>query len=195
MIRRLRHLRADQQGTTLVEFAFVAPVFLLMLMGIFDLGHGIYIRAVLDGALQQAGRNSGLESGPENLAKIDQYVSDQVLALVPGGEMEFDRKNYWEFGDVGEAEDFIDANDNGVYDDDECFYDANDNDLWDDRGKAGQGSAKDVVLYTATVNYDHLFPLWRFLGGTQDTSITASTTLRNQPFGSQPGRKVEYMCP
>ena len=189
-----RTLQSSEDGATLVEFALIAPVFFMLLMGIFDIGHGVYIRAVLEGALQEAGRDAGLENAPDNLTEIDDYVRSQVGSVV-NGEFEFTRQNYWEFGDVGQEEEYDDTNKNGVYDDDECFYDGNDNDRWDDRGKAGLGGAKDVVLYTVTVTYNHLFPLWSFIGGNKEGSVTASTTLRNQPFGSQALRTIEHICP
>lgn len=195
MSRLLRKLRSSKDGATLVEFGFVAPVFFMMLMGIFDIAHGVYIRSVLEGALQAAGRNAGLESGPDNVADIDTYVEDQVKNVIPSGELTFKRLNYWEFGDVGEEEDYIDSNNNEEYDDNECFFDGNDNAKWDDRGQAGVGGAKDIVLYTVEVNYDHLFPLWKFLGRSQEGTIAASTTLRNQPYATQGTRTVTKICP
>ena len=195
MIRSLRDLRLSRDGATLVEFGFVAPVFFMMLMGIFDIAHGVYIRSVLEGALQSAGRNAGLESGPTTVDEIDAYVEKQVKNVIPAGELTFKRLNYWEFGDVGEEEDYIDSNNNEEYDDNECCFDGYENGKWDDRGQAGIGGAKDIVLYTVDVKYDHLFPLWRFLGGNQKSTITASTTLRNQPYATQGTRTVTKICP
>lgn len=192
----LRRLAASNDGATLVEFAFVAPVFLLLLMGTFDVGHMVYIRATLQGALQDAARDAGLESGAGNIGAIDTYVSDQVKSVVPSGELSFQRRNYKEFGDVGQPEDFTDKNGNDAYDSNECFFDENGNGSWDaDKGKDGLGGAKDVALYTVTVSYDRLFPFWRMVGAEQEASITGSTTLRNQPFGSQDDRGIKQICP
>ncbi len=192
----LRRFTVAQEGATLVEFAIVAPVFLLLLTGVFDIGHDVYVRAVTQGALQDAGRDAGLESGSLNLSTIDTYVEDQVKSVVPGAEFTYERRNYQEFGDVGEPEDFTDSNDNGVYDDDECFIDSNGNEAWDsDKGKSGLGGANDIVLYTVTVSYDRLFPFWHLAGGERSAEVKASTTLRNQPFGTQAERPSVQICP
>jgi Flp pilus assembly protein TadG len=43
----LQGLRHDREGVSLVEFAFVGPVLILMLMGLFDIAHTQYTSAVL----------------------------------------------------------------------------------------------------------------------------------------------------
>jgi len=48
---RKRHGHHDSQGQTLVEFALVLPVFILLFMGIFDLARVVYVfNAVSDAA-------------------------------------------------------------------------------------------------------------------------------------------------
>ena len=201
MMRRItptafRQLAADTRAVAAVEFAIVAPTFLLLLFGIFDAGQGIYVRSTLQGALQDAGRDAGLESGTAQKDLIDQYVQEQVSPLVPNAQFTVTRQNYQTFSDVGRPEDFVDANDNGVYDDDECFTDENGNLTWDDDvGKSGIGGANDVVLYTVTVTYDRSFPLWKLLGQSEQTTLSASTTLRNQPYGTQGVRAKKSICP
>ena len=195
-LSRLRLVAGEDRGATIAEFAIVAPVFFLLLFGIFDIGHSIYTQSVLQGAVQDAGRDAGLESGGESVSEIDQYVRDQVAPLTPNGEFSFERANYLTFSDVGRPEDFVDSNDNELYDDDECFTDENGNELWDDDvGAAGLGGADDVVLYTVTVEYDRVFPLWALVGFDPVNSVSATTTLRNQPFGTQAGRTSVQVCP
>ena len=189
-------LAADARGATLPEFAIIAPTFLMLLFGIFDVGHAAYVQAVLQGAVQDAGRDAGLESGKLNLGDIDQYVEDQIKPLAGGALFDFKRTNYRSFTDVGRPEDFTDANDNDIYDEGECFIDANSNEQWDaDVGAGGLGGANDVVLYTVKVTYDRIFPLWKFIGQSSETSVSASTTLRNQPFGPQAARPAKQVCP
>lgn len=196
IIRCAGQIRQRCEGVTAVEFALVAPIFLMMLLGTFDFGHAVYSRAILQGAVQNAGRDSGLESGAGSLGDIDALVLRQVQHVVPKGAILTSRRNYQNFDDVGKPEDFIDANGNGQYDADECFTDINDNDQWDaDRGVAGLGGADDVVLYTATLSYNRITPLWNMLGGSDKATISASTTLRNQPFGDQALREETQICP
>jgi Flp pilus assembly protein TadG len=184
----LRNLARDAQGATIVEFAIVAPVLLLMLMGFFDLAHTAYARSVLQGAMQMAARNSTLESGLTSQSTIDDYVEDQLKFVVGNGaSFSSDRKSYSDFSKVGTAERYTDtAPANGKYDLGECFEDVNGNGKWDsDLGKAGQGGAQDAVLYTMTVTYNRLFPMAALLGWSSQQSISASTVLRNQPYGNQ----------
>ena len=196
MMRHLHRLRQNSEGATIVEFAIVAPVFLLLLIGSFDLGHTLYVRSALQGALQDAGRGSGLEGGVDNQQAIDDYVAAQVMAVAPKARLTFDRRNYAEFSDVGTPEDFVDANNIGVYDEGECFTDENGNGQWDsDVGAEGQGGADDVVVYRVDVAFERSFPLWKMLGLGHEAQLSATTTLRNQPFGTQEARTSETICP
>ncbi len=186
----------DSRGVTVVEFALTAPVFLLMLLGAFDLGQAIYLQGVFHGAVQDAGRDAGLESGASNLSTIDDLVLRRVQSVAPAGAILSSRRNYTTFNEVGTPEDFEDANNNNVYDDDECFTDVNGNGSWDsDRAMAGLGGADDVVVYTASLTYDRMVPVGRFLGWGDQNTVTASTVLRNQPFGSQTARPERQVCP
>jgi Flp pilus assembly protein TadG len=193
---RLRLLACDTGGMAVTEFGVIAPVFLMLLLGIYDIGHEIYVQSVLQGAVQAAPRDAGLESGAADRAAIDAFVEKQVGPIAPGASYTFSRSNYSTFSDVGRPEDFVDANNNGQYDNGECFIDENGNGQWDDDvGAAGLGGADDVVLYTVTVSYPRLFPLWALIGLNRDTTASAKTTLRNQPFGNQDVRQKEQICP
>ncbi|WP_310531714.1 pilus assembly protein [Novosphingobium sp.] len=191
MICRLSH---DRRGATAVEFALILPVLLMLVLGSFELGLAQYLRSVLEGAMQQAGRNSSLQSGPASQGQIDAFVRAQVQAVFPGASVEFARSNYSTFSDVSAPEDFTDSNANGRYDSGECYVDLNDNRRWDsDRSKSGQGGANDVVLYTATVTYTSTLPV-AGLGLSPVQRLTSSTTLRNQPFSSQTSRTAVQIC-
>lgn len=186
--RALRLLARDQQGTTVIEFAIVAPVMLLMLLGFMDLAHTEYARSVLQGAIQQAGRNSTLESGLTTTAAIDAFVKTQVKPVVgSAATYASTRLSYSDFSSVGKAETYVDKPPlNGRYDLGECFEDVNGNGVWDaDLGKSGQGGADDAVLYTMTVTYKRMFPMAKMLGWSANQVISASTVLRNQPYGAQ----------
>ena len=195
VIELLRRCGRDERGATIVEFAIVAPVFLTLLLGVFDFGHAIYAQSVLQGAVHAAGRDSGLESGADFMTGLDDQVRSQVLQIVPKGSVLTSRTNYENFNDVEKPEDFVDANSNGAYDEDECFTDVNGNLQWDeDRGIEGLGGADDVVLYTATLEYDRFVPI-HLIGGARRRTVTANTILRNQPFGDQAERPEEQICP
>lgn len=196
MIRNpFRALRRDQRGVTAVEFAVVSPVMLLMLMGLSDVAYQVWARAMLNGAVQQAGRNSALETGVTQQTAIDNLVKATVRDISPQATFTFQRRNYSDFASVNRPEDFTDSNGNGFYNSPECFSDVNGNGMWDaDRGVTGQGGADDVTEYTVTATYPRLFPLAGFLGWSPNQVITAKTVLKNQPYDDQSVRTPVVIC-
>lgn len=189
MIRRLRLLLArligDARAAAAVEFALVAPVFLLVLMAIFDFSMQLYAKSVLSGAVNRAARDSALENNSNSQVNIDAAVTAQVRAVFQDGTLSYTRRNYDSFDDVSKPEPLTDSNANGLRDAGECFTDRNGNNAWDtDRGGTGQGGGDEVVLYTATMDLTRLFPAWKMLGQPQISTIRASTVLRNQPFAT-----------
>lgn len=183
----LRAFRKDTKGATLTEFGFVAPVLILMVMGIFDMAHTQYTATMVNGAMQKAGRDLTLENAGSQISAIDQQVIDAVKAVAPdSATVQLDKLSHFEFSDIGEAEEFTDDNGDGVCNAGEPFVDANDNGEWDpDRGEVGIGGARDAVLYTAIVKYDRLFPMYGLAGLPQEVEIRAATVLRNQPYDVQ----------
>lgn len=187
--RLLGRLIGDQRGATLTEFAFVGPVLILMVMGIFDMAHTQYTSALLNGALQKAGRDMTLESAATRTDVTDARVREQVFNVLPSSAtVEFERLSHFDFSDIGEAEEVIEpaATANQRCDPGESYIDANGNGQWDsDRGEEGIGGARDAVLYTAIVRYPRLFPMHELIGMSSDVTLRASTVLRNQPFDEQ----------
>jgi len=185
-----RRIAADVRGVTVVEFALVAPVFCLLLMGSFDIAHSLYTRAVLQGVLQKTARDSSLESGTEidQRNKLDEKVRKQVRALVRSGDIDINRRFYRTFAEAADAkpETWEDTNKDGTCNRKERYFDSNANNVWDkDGGNEGQGGAKDATYYTVKLTYTALFPLWRFLGKSSEQVVEASTVLRNQPYNDQ----------
>lgn len=191
----LRRLGDDRRGMSIVEFAIVAPVMLLAIMGLSDLGYRSYAQAILDGAMQKAGRDSTLEGAGDDTEAIDELVMEQVYRVAKKAEYSSTRQSFTTFDDVTRAEDFTDTNDNAQYDDGECFEDVNGNSAWDASvGQDGQGGANDVVLYEMTVTYPRLFPLAGMIGWSEIQEIKGMTLLKNQPYGAQEERIPEVIC-
>lgn len=190
-IRPLRSLAHAERGATLVEFAFVAPVFCLLLIGAFDVGHTLYMKAILQGVVQKAARDSGLETGSISAqqASIDSRVRQSVLDLDKSATVTFTRRYFRNFTKAAaqQPEAFTDTNGDGVCDNGEPYQDANNNNVWDpDGGDSGQGGARDAVLYTADITYPRVLPLQKFIPSYPDkVNVQASTILENQPYGDQ----------
>lgn len=184
-MRRLRSLARDSRGATIVEFAIVAPVMMILLMGISDLAYQVYAQSILNGAMQKAARDSSIQGGAENTAAIDAKVTAMVKNIAANATIVFSRKNYDTFS-VIKPEPFVDSNHNGVRNTGECYTDVNGNGSWDaDPGLSGQGGANDVTMYTATVTYPRMFPVAGLFGWPSTQTVAASTLLKNQPYASQ----------
>jgi Flp pilus assembly protein TadG len=192
--RPLLRMPGDQRGATIIEFAIVAPVLLLLIMGLAELCYQAYVQAVLTGAMQKAGRDSTIEGASSTTATIDAAVMSQVHAAAPSATGTSTRKSYAEFGYI-DPEPFTDTNGDGVRETGECFTDINGNGTWDaDPGVSGQGNASDAVVYTMTVSYPRLFPLAGWLGWSGTAAISATTVLKNQPYASQAASTPATVC-
>ena len=182
--RPLRDLVAADEWATIVEFALIAPVLLLAMMGLLDLAYNMYTTAMLQGAIQKSARDATIEG--VNPTQVDSRVENAVKTISPHADITISRMSYTSFSDVSRSEDFTDSNSNGLCDAGEPFEDVNGNDQWDsDRGTAGQGGARDAVLYTVEVDSPRMFPVAGLINMPNTFTTTARTVLRNQPFGMQ----------
>ncbi|MFM5894822.1 MAG: TadE/TadG family type IV pilus assembly protein, partial [Novosphingobium sp.] len=109
MIRGWCHLARDERGVTIVEFAMIAPVLMLMLMGLLDLAYNMYTTEMLQGAIQSAARNSTIEGSSGHEAELDAIVAKAVRAVAPGAALTFDRRSYSSFTEAGRPEDYTDV--------------------------------------------------------------------------------------
>lgn len=183
MIRRPALLR-DSRGASAVEFALIAPVMLMTLYGMFDIGHAQYTRSMLEGAIEKASRAATIEGA--KTSTIDARVTAAIRQIAPNATLTFKRTALADFSDLGIPEDFDDINKDGTCNDGEPFEDANGNNAYDtDRGKVGNGAARDVVLYQVDVSYKRILPIGRLIGQSDIMKMNAATVLRNQPFGVQ----------
>ena len=187
MIRpALQSVLRDTTGATIVEFALIAPVLLMTMMGIFDLGYNMYSSSMLHGAIQKAARDSTLEGAGGSTGALDARVADAVHDIAPQAQLTYTRTAYASFSDVRQPEDFTDVDLDGVCNNGEPFEDANGNGGWDaDRGTAGQGGARDAVLYEVKISYPRAFPIARLVGMSEQFTTVAKTVLRNQPYSLQ----------
>lgn len=194
--RFLSALRRSAAGASAVEFALAAPLLLLIIGVTLEMAQAFYIRAVLQGSVNRAARDSSLQSAQTSQTGIDQGVTRMIHDAMPSATTTFTRRNYADFTNIGQPEDFTDTNHNGIHDPTECFVDLNGNGTWDaDVGKSGLGGANDAVVYTVTVTYNQWFGFTRMFGLPQTQSIHATTILRNQPFATQTTRTGVQICP
>jgi Flp pilus assembly protein TadG len=186
MAAAVRRLPAARDGATAVEFAIVAPVFLILLLGIFDIGQMAYGKAVLNGAVEKAARSGSLETADTTAA--DNLVKNAIKPVLPNATVATSRKSYYDFADVSRKEKWTDTNGNGTCDNGENYVDENRSGSWEtDVGKSGNGGAGDVVLYTVTVTYKPIFTAKWFSTYNTNRTLTAVGVRKNQPFADQTG--------
>ena len=203
MIRR--GIARDTRGAVLVEFAIIAPVMILLMMGLGDMLYTLYAKAVLNGAVQKAARDSGIQGGALLSDTIDGRVAAMMGNLMPTPINSCaanptvptwcsTRKSYSTFSQIA-PEPFTDLNNDGIRQVGECYSDINGNKQWDaDPGKTGQGGANDVTVYTMTITYPRVFPVARLFGWSTNSVISATTTLKNQPYASQAVSTPANIC-
>lgn len=182
-----RLLRNDR-GIAAVEFAFVAPIMILMICGFMEYAHVSSARSTLEAATMRAARAVSATDCPDERDEIMMGIITNGMKTVPsanGGVVDIVTKSYGgSFGDVGEPEPFDDLNDNGKWDEGESYTDVNGNGKHDnDMGKTGSiGAAGQVVSYNATFQVASLFNFIALeYNGSSVYEIEASTVIRNEP--------------
>jgi Flp pilus assembly protein TadG len=184
----LTRLLGSTRGSTMIEFALVAPLLILMLLGGLEVGHTMYVRSALVGALQKAARDISLEGASAGARQnaISASVAEAIHQIIPGASVTLASKSYRDYRNVADpAEEYNDANHDGRCDNGEAFVDSNRNGSWDlDGAVFGRGNARDVVLLIATVSYNRL-GLTTLLTAAPRTVLTAKTLIRNQPNDQQ----------
>lgn len=189
----IRALMQKEDGTTVLEFGLIAPSLILMLMGALDYGHTLYMEAVLQGAVQKAGRDGSLQvsagSDDEVRYAIDQTVRHQLRQLNKNANIAITRRFYRTFTAAAAQapETFTDTDGDHICNHGEPFDDRNNNGVRDVDGadSVDHAGARDNVVYSVSIDYPRMFPLDKLMGGYGTTRLSATTVLANQPYGEQ----------
>lgn len=179
-------LLRDEHGSTIVEFAVVAPVMLILIMGLGELAYQAYMQSILTGAMQIAGRAATIQGA--TTTSIDAGVLAQMQGANGRATGTFTRQSFSNFTQVG-PEPFTDTNGDGKRETGECYSDINGNGQYDTAataGTTGNGNASDSVVYTATIQYPRIFAFLPVkMGWSQTATISTTTILKNQPYSMQ----------
>jgi Flp pilus assembly protein TadG len=73
-----RRRGSPRRGQTLVEFALILPIFLLLLVGIFDFGRAIYAYNTVNNAAREGGRLAIVD---QTLADIQAHAAQHAASL------------------------------------------------------------------------------------------------------------------
>ncbi len=182
----------NTQGAALVEFALIAPMFILIMFVVFQIGMIGWAKSTLETAVRDAARfaitgEKGTAATREAsiIAGIDERMSSFQRRL--GQPITVTTRVYPTFEDIAQPEKIVmDANANGICESGDQYVDFNGNGVRDaDMAKTGYGGPNDVVIYTATFPLEALLPLntGAFNLG-QVFNLKAQAAVQNEPFGS-----------
>jgi Flp pilus assembly protein TadG len=176
----------DIRGLAAPEFALILLPLCLLLFGGLEMGYQLYVRAVLQGAMERATRLTTLQNVDSNAIEAD--IEATVKRVAPNATVLTTKGSFTKFSQINALERLTrDVNNNGVLDSGDCWEDV-DNDgtrnIASD-GKAGIGGADDIVQYKTQVSYPRILPLYRFIGIGNTATLTATTMTRRQPYQLQ----------
>lgn len=181
-----RFLRASD-GVTAVEFAFVAPVLIILLMGIIEFSLMMVAYNVMESATTvsaRLGATGFTTSGISRQQTIINQINERAGAFIDVNNITITTKYYSQYDQINDPEPYTDTNHNGTRDSGEAYTDVNGNGQYDtDMGHAGLGGAGDIVVYTATYPWHIVTPIMSSFVGTGGVfTITTHAVTKNEPF-------------
>lgn len=190
----LSKARGNTDGSAAIEFAFTAPLLIMTIVGIMEFSMIMFLNVALEGGLRDAARFGTTGWVPNGLSRKDviiQKLQDASLGLIPIDDENVTALAYSNFSEIGQPEPYVDSSPaNGQYDAGESFNDVNGNGQWDaDMGTPGLGGACAVVVYRVETEWRLLLGLLADTIG-DPVKLTASTAVRNEPFGNSPCSSV-----
>jgi len=183
--KTLKTLALDNSGVTIVEFAIIAPVCILILFGIIEFSLIMFVSASMEGAADASaryGKTGYIASGSTRQQQIAATIATRTAGLLEPTKITVTTTIYPSFDSVNQPEPYTDSNNNSTYNIGEPYTDINNNGQWDlDMGVAGLGNANDIVVYTISYPWNVNTPLISyFLGGT--LNISSRSVVKNEPF-------------
>ncbi len=189
--KTMRSLTKNNEGATVVEFAFVAPVFFLIVFGIIEFSLIAFVGTVMESATNSSsrlGKTGYVAGGTTRQQQIIDMINTKTAGLLDSNKISITTKVYSDFSKVGQPEPCISpptppcSGVAGVN-----YVDTNGNGQWDsDMGAVGLGNAGDIVVYSVSYPWTILTPFIGALIGNPYT-ITTRSVVRNEPYNSGVG--------
>jgi hypothetical protein len=192
MRQQFSELVTSTRGAALVEFALIAPLFILILLIVLQIGMIGWAKSTLETAIRDAARfaiTGAKGTGATREASLIAGIEDRMSVFTrdPSTPITVISKVYPTFEDIAQPEKIVsDINGNGSCDTGDQYIDFNENSTYDtDMAKAGYGGPNDVVLYKVTYPLQALIPLnqGEFNLGSV-FNLSAEAAVQNEPFGS-----------
>jgi hypothetical protein len=196
-----RKLWKNTNGATIVEFAIVAPIFFLIILGIIEFGLYMFHRVTLEAIVMQAGREASLGrssvaggacSGTnDSVSYIQCYVRAKSAALFHGEEVTFNINRVAAGTVVPDI--CLDNPSNPSSRPATCTFYDNVNGIPDYQGASSNnvtGAAGELIEVRVNYPWRILIPFAGQYFGNRDAQgrntgvalITTSTVIKNEPF-------------
>lgn len=186
----LTSLRKDN-GSTAIEFALIAPVFLLLVFGALEFSIIMFTKSTMEGATNvtaRLGKTGYVAEGATREDMLKALLVERSNGVLAPEKIEVETLVYESFDQIDAPEPLtVDLNGNGSYDAGDDYQDINGNGQWDaDLGSAGLGGPGDIVVYTIRYPWHLKTPVMSQLIGDDDGNfpITSSVVVRNEPYDS-----------
>jgi hypothetical protein len=187
--RKLVELLGERAGGSAAEFAVLAPILFLAVIGIIELAVLLTVQVLLEGSIREASRFGITGYTPTGVTRDQQIrnvIAQYTVGLVDMTRVTIDTRVFQSFGSIVRPEPCFKYTSPGVCDtsDPHNWVDVNGNGRWDDgNGTQGSGSSGDIVLYTIYYRHHIMTPLMqRLIGYNGYVSLEASVVVRNEPW-------------
>ncbi len=160
MFRKKRQLITNDEGHVMVEYAFVAPTFFLLLLGAFEVASLFFVQTSLEAAIFQAsrfGRTGDIEPGKTQEQTTREIINDLTYGMLAPSRLHLR---------IQPVANFRDAEVSQV-----------------DTDSVNFGGANEPIVYTVTYDWPMFTQLVANAMGSGDVfRLTASSVVMNEPF-------------
>jgi len=160
LIPALRRFGHDRRGAAAVEFALVAPIFLVLLSGIIENGLIIFTQSALDNATRDAARMIML--GTTSESAFANTIASEVGSLVPSSDIRYNVQSGGNFQSL----------------DTTLKTDANGSII----NKFSPGVRDQAVLVRVGYNRPFIFPLYGSFMGLKSQLLVSTAVMRSELY-------------
>lgn len=183
----LRRFARSRDGIAAIEFAIVAPVFLMMTLGVIEMSLIALTQNTLESAVFNAtrtGKTGYTTSGATQVQTIRAALDNSARSFLDPTQITLTYKSYSQFDKIGQPEPFMDVNNNGIRDNGESYTDVNANGQYDtDMGAVNPGTSSQVVVYTVTYPWRIATPMiGKLFSNNGNLTLTARAVVQNEPY-------------
>jgi Flp pilus assembly pilin Flp len=187
--RKLTQLLGERAGATAAEFAVLAPILFLAVIGIIELAVLLTVQVLLEGSVREASRFGITGYTPPGTTRDQQIrtvIQNYTVGLVDMSQVVIDTRVFQSFSQIVRPEPCFKYISQGVCDtsDPHNWIDTNGNGVWDDgNGTPGSGNSGDIVLYTIYYRHHLMTGIMRgIMGYNGYVALQASVVVRNEPW-------------